>query len=53
MTDALIILRRFGDTVKHHRQRLGVSQEEFGFRGNMQGTTQATSSAPSVCPCWK
>jgi transcriptional regulator with XRE-family HTH domain len=35
MSDALIILRRFGDTVKHHRQRLGVSQEEFGFRGNM------------------
>lgn len=35
MNDSFIILRRFGDTVKHHRLRLGISQEEMGWRGDL------------------
>lgn len=35
MNDRIIILRRFGDTVKHHRLRLGISQEEMGWRGDL------------------
>lgn len=35
MNDSITILRRFGDTVKHHRLRLGISQEEMGWRGDL------------------
>jgi transcriptional regulator with XRE-family HTH domain len=35
MNDSFIILRRFGDTVRHHRLRLGISQEEMGWRGDL------------------
>jgi transcriptional regulator with XRE-family HTH domain len=35
MNDSIIILQRFGDTVKHHRLRLGISQEEMGWRGDL------------------
>lgn len=35
MNESIIILRRFGDTVKHHRLRLGISQEEMGWRGDL------------------
>jgi len=35
MIDNYMIRRRFGDTVKHHRRRLGVSQEELGWRGDL------------------
>ncbi len=35
MSDSIIILRRFGDTVKQHRLRLGISQEEMGWRGDL------------------
>jgi transcriptional regulator with XRE-family HTH domain len=35
MIESFIILRRFGDTVRHHRLRLGISQEEMGWRGDL------------------
>jgi transcriptional regulator with XRE-family HTH domain len=35
MNESIIILRRFGDTVRHHRLRLGISQEEMGWRGDL------------------
>jgi transcriptional regulator with XRE-family HTH domain len=35
MSESIIILRRFGDTVRHHRLRLGISQEEMAWRGDL------------------
>lgn len=35
MIESFIILRRFGDTVRHHRLRLEISQEEMGWRGDL------------------
>jgi transcriptional regulator with XRE-family HTH domain len=35
MIESFIILRRFGDTVRHHRLRLGISQEQMGWRGDL------------------
>lgn len=35
MIESFVILRRFGDTVRHHRLRLGISQEEMGWRGDL------------------
>ena len=32
------ILRSFGGLVKQHRTRLGISQEELGFRSNLDRT---------------
>ena len=35
LIDDYPIRKRFGDTVRHHRHRLGVSQEEMGWRGDL------------------